>query len=118
MFKLNRMPEVKSTGEKFEARELPEFKIEKETVFPALVSVKALFEPSFKWRLIEEYGPESFQVQEDGRLLFQFGFMDKESIFGWILSFADHAELLEPVGLREELKKLLCSMQKKYESGE
>lgn len=118
MFKLNRMPEVKSTGEKFEARELPEFKIEKETVFPALVSVKALFEPSFKWRLIEEYGPESFQVQEDGRLLFQFGFMDKESIFGWILSFADHAELLEPVGLREELKKLLGSMQKKYESGE
>lgn len=118
LFKLNRMPDVKSTGEKFEPRDLPEFRIEKETVFPAEITVKALLEPSYKWRLIEDYGIESFQVQEDGRLLFQFGFMDKESVFGWILSFADHAELLEPAELREELQKLLCGMQKKYTSGQ
>lgn len=81
-----------------------------------MIDVKALFEPEMKWRLIEEYGIDSFQKMEDGKLLFQFGFMDKESVFGWMLSFGDHAELLEPSDLRKELEQMLKRMQKKYKS--
>lgn len=116
MFKLNRMPQVRGDGKIFEPRRLPEFKIENETVFPALIDVKAVFEPAMKWRLIEDYGMDSFQVREDGKLLFQFGFVDKDSVIGWILSFRDQAELLEPVELRQELEEILKGMQKKYES--
>lgn len=114
MFKLNRILELKSTGEVFEPRKLPEFKIENRTIFPTPIQVKALVETSMKWRLIEEYGIESFQVQEDGKLLFQFGFMDRESLFGWILSFGNQAELLEPVSLREELEGVIHKMLGKY----
>lgn len=116
MFKLNRMPEIKGTGEIFTPRQLPEFRIQNEEIFPAMIDVKALFEPEMKWRLIEEYGIDSFQKMEDGKLLFQFGFMDKESVFGWMLSFGDHAELLEPSDLRKELEQMLKRMQKKYKS--
>lgn len=49
-----------------------------------------------KWRLMEEYGPESFEETEDGRLLFTCGFTDVESLFGWLLSFGPTVELLEP----------------------
>ncbi len=115
MFKLNRMPEVDVTGETFEPRALPEYKIENDVVFPPNIFVKALFEPEMKWRLIEEYGMDCFQVREDGKLLFQFGFVDKDSVFGWFLSFQDKAELLEPVELRDELREMLGRMQKKYE---
>ena len=116
MFKLNRMPEIKGTGEIFTPRQLPEFRIQNEEIFPAMIDVKALFEPEMKWRLIEEYGIDSFQKMEDEKLLFQLGVMDKESVFGWMLSFGDHAELLEPSDLRKELEQMLKRMQKKYKS--
>jgi len=114
LFKLNRILELKTTGQLFEGRELPEFEVKKQMRYPAEITVKALFEPVMKWRLIEEYGVDSFEEQEDGRLLFQFDFMDKENIFSWVLSFGRHVELLSPVGLREEFKNLTKEITKKY----
>lgn len=67
-----------------------------------------------KWRLVEEYGPDSFEVQEDGSILFAGGFADRESLFGWLLSFGPCAELLEPEELRREFKELLEQMRKRY----
>ena len=65
-------------------------------------------------RLVEEYGPDSFIVQEDGRLLFSFGFTDEESILGWILSFRGGAKLLEPEPLRGKLSKLGRKLEEQY----
>ena len=115
MFKLNRMLELVCTGEIFEARELPEFKIENDNIFRGSLEVTALFEPEFKWRLIEEYGPDSFEEQADGKLLFRFWFMDKESTFGWLLSFGNHVELISPAQLRDEMGKIVKEIAKKYE---
>lgn len=115
MFKLNRMLELVCTGEIFEARELPEFKIENDNIFRGSLEVTALFEPEFKWRLIEEYGPDSFEEQADGKLLFRFWFMDKESTFGWLLSFGNHVELISPAELRDEMGKIVKEIAKKYE---
>lgn len=115
MFKLNRMLELVCTGEMFEARELPEFKIENDNIFRGSLEVTALFEPEFKWRLIEEYGPDSFEEQADGKLLFRFWFMDKESTFGWLLSFGNHVELISPAELRDEMGKIVKEIAKKYE---
>lgn len=115
MFKLNRMLELVCTGETFEARELPEFKIENDNIFRGSLEVTALFEPEFKWRLIEEYGPDSFEEQADEKLLFRFWFMDKESTFGWLLSFGNHVELISPAELRDEMGKIVKEIAKKYE---
>lgn len=115
MFKLNRLLDLNCTGELFEPRELPEFKIENDNIFKRSFEVTALFEPEFKWRLIEEYGPESFEEQADGKLLFRFWFMDKESSIGWLLSFGYHVELISPPELREEFAGIIKEMVKKYE---
>lgn len=115
MFKLNRILELSNTGEVFEKRKLPDFQIENEVVFPANIHVKALFEPEMKWRLVEEYGIESFSVQPYGKLLFEYGFMDENSVFGWIMSFGKQAELLEPASLREKFKDILIEMMNKYD---
>lgn len=114
MFKLNRMLELEKTDCSFVKRELPDFKIENEAIFPATLRVKAVLEPSMKWRLIEEYGIDSFTVRPDGMLLFEFGFMDKNSVFSWILSFTNQAELLEPDFLREEFQLMLKETLDKY----
>lgn len=108
LFKLNRMTDLK-VGEDFEKRpvSLPDLSAEK--VFPSFYQVKAEILPKYKWRLIDEYGPDCFQVQEDGTLLFSFGFTDKESIVSWILSFGEGARLLEP----EEFQEVLCQFGEK-----
>ena len=101
-------------SELFEKRAvpLPDFSVEK--IFPYQYQVKAIIQPEFKWRLVEEYGPESFEARPDGTLLFSFGFMDKASIVGWISSFGDGAELLEPVEFRQDVLNFAEGIRKKY----
>lgn len=114
LFKLNRMLEVKRSEKSFTAREVPPYRVAPEEAFPITMEVKVLFEPAAKWRLIEEFGPESFSETEDGRLLFQFGFADRENLFSWLLSFGDQAQLLEPAELRPQLSLLVRRIASKY----
>lgn len=102
LFKLNRMTGLQ-VGVPFRKRpgSLPD--LSQQQVFPPVYQVKAKIQKKYKWRLVEAYGPESFIQQQDGTLLFSFGFADKESIILWIASFGDGAELLEPVQFRKDM---------------
>ena len=114
LFKLNRMTGLQ-TGQPLQKRAAPLPDLSPEKVFPYSYQVKALFAPEYKWRLVEEFGSDSFTEQPDGRLLFSFGFTDRENILSWILTFGSGAELLEPAELREELYRLGKEIQKKYQ---
>ena len=70
--------------------------LEPERLFPAKYQVTVLFDPSCRWRLVEEYGTDSFTPTPDGRLRFVGTFPDEDSILSWLLTFGDGAELLEP----------------------
>ena len=113
LFKLNRMTDLR-TGEPFERRCVPPPDLSQEKIFPHSYRVKALFAPEYKWRLVEEYGPDSFAEAPDGRLLFSFDFADRQSILGWILTFGVGAELLEPKEFRADLLALASELVKKY----
>lgn len=113
LFKLVRMTGLQM-GEPFEKREAPLPDLSNEKVFPASYEVKALIAPEFRWRLIEEYGPECFTVQEDGQLLATLGFTDPSSIVEWILSFRGKARLLEPAELQSQLFAFGEVLQKQY----
>lgn len=114
MFKLNRLQNLANTGEPFVPRELPEPDWTSETIFPLAISVEAVIAPQMKWRLMEEYGPDSFAGQEDGTLLFRWAFADKESLFGWLLSFGGQAELIKPEELRREFASVIEAVAEKY----
>lgn len=114
MFKLNRMEDLCFAGKGFEKRQVPvpDFKTEK--VFPPKLQVEARFSPECKWRLQEEFGRNSFTRQEDGTLLFSFGFADKENLLTWILTFGGKVELLKPEELRQELLQAGREIAGKY----
>ena len=114
LFKLNRMMELICIKEKFEKRNVPLPDLTTEKIFPANVQAKAVFAPKCKWRLMEEFGVESFTEQKDGTLLLQAGFTDKESLINWILTFGTKVELLEPKDVRKELFKVSRKIHKKY----
>ena len=105
LFKLNRLTELQ-TGEPFPPRETPWPDFSSERVFPDRWRVKALVEPRFRWRLIEEFGPDCYVEQPDGRLLFERGFADRNNVISWLLSLEDGAELLEPREFRAEMARL------------
>ncbi len=113
LFKLGRMTDLQA-GESFEKRTAPLPDLSPERVFPDMYQVKAKIQPEYKWRLVEEYGSDSFTKQPDGTLLFSFGFADKTSVVGWIASFGDGAELLEPAELREDVLAFAEGIRKNY----
>ena len=115
LFKLNRMDKVMMRETFVPERDIPMPDLSNERIFPGGISVKALFDPDCKWRLVEEFGVDCFTVQENGQLLFQADYTDKENLIAWLLSFRDKATLLEPEEIREELRQSILLMKKKYD---
>ncbi len=114
LFKLNRMTHVNVSKKEFVRRPAPMPDLSDERIFPGGIRVRVLFEADCKWRLIEEFGPECFRVQQDGRLLFHADYTNKENLIAWLLFFKDQAELLEPRELREEIRKSAEKIEKMY----
>ena len=114
MFKLNRMMNIVHTRTFEKRAEIPMPELSNEKVFPATGRVKAIFDPSMKWHLIEEYGIDSFTETDDGRLLFEHDYPDDEGLIAWILSCRDKVTVLEPDSIRDKLYQIACNMADKY----
>ena len=106
LFKLNRILDLKCLKEHFEKRDVPDYDMSPDKAFPICFHAVVVCDPAMRWRLIEEYGVDSFEERGDGKLLFKSGFSDKNHLFGWLLSMGDQAELTEPEPLREEFAVL------------
>lgn len=117
LFKLNRMEDVRVSEEVFVKRKADVPDLNDEGIFPGGIKVKALFEPECKWRLVEEFGTECFRETEDGKLLFQADYTNRENLITWLMTFRDKAELLEPEEIRAELIACFERIRRRYDSG-
>lgn len=116
LFKLNRTSRMHFNGKYFKKRECVMPDLGNNKVFPGGIFVKAVFEPECKWRLVEEFGPDCYTEQEDGKLLFQAEYTNKENLITWILGFGDKAELAEPIEIRKEIIQIIANMKNIYAS--
>ncbi len=104
LFKLNRMWRLEYAGQTFRPRVL-----DREKIFfnsgtsSQAVTLCALFEPSLKYRLVEEYGPGCCTVQPDGRLRFTHAFSDWEDMLCWVRGFGSAVQVLSPAALAQQL---------------
>ncbi len=115
MFKLNRMDQIRYTNEDCEKREIPLYHMDPCKVqWTNRVEVTAEFDQSMKWRLIEEFGINSFSENADGRLLMNIGWSDQESLFGWLLGFRDCVRIIEPVEYQKDFLNLLERIKNLY----
>ncbi|MDF2944297.1 MAG: DNA-binding transcriptional regulator [Herbinix sp.] len=115
LFKLNRLWELVDTTELFQPREIPEERKDFESYFSDEIQITMLFDESVKYRLIDDYGVDSYSVTEDGKLMFRMSFTNKEFMVSWILGFGDKAEVLFPKGLKQEIKQIAENIIKRYE---
>lgn len=114
LFKLNRIQDLRLTGEKRKGRKVVPYDPSPVKPFPRKLPVTVLCEPELKWRLVDEYGTSSFTVREDLKLIFKGEFASKESLFGWLLSLGGKAKLLEPSELQAELARIALEIYHKY----
>ncbi len=115
MFKLNRMDQIRCTNEDCEKREIPLYHMDpREVQWTNGVEVTAEFDKSMKWRLIEEFGINSFSENADGRLLINIGWSDQESLFSWLLGFRDCVRIIEPVEYQKDFLNLLERIKNLY----
>ena len=103
MFKLSRLWELSLSDKTFSPREIPREKLDAEYVWQENYRLEAVFDPRVKYRLIEEYGPDCFTVQEDGKLRFSCRFTFYDNMLSWVLSFGDAVTVLSPEELRNDL---------------
>lgn len=114
MFKLNRMERI-AMGDVYErGRMVPMPDLVNEHIFPMKTKVKAVFDASMKWHLIEEYGVNSYVIQPDGSLLFEHEYSNDESLISWMLSCRDKVTVIEPEYVRNKLYQITSDIAKKY----
>lgn len=114
-FKLNRMDGIVCETVFGKGRMVPMPDLSNEHVFPAKTKVKAVFDSSMKWHVIEEFGADSFTIQSDGNLLFEHEYSHDENLLFWLLSCRDKVTVIEPEYIRNELYKIASNIVKKYE---
>ena len=118
LFKLNRMDDIHH-GKSFERRsKIPEPELDNSRIFPEKGRVKAVFDSSMKWQLVEEYGVNSFVEKPDGTLLFEHEYPDDEGLISWLLSCRDKVTVLEPESVREKLQQITSDILRKYKEVE
>jgi len=115
MYKLRRLWELNVTEEKFEPREIPEEKLQFGTHMTDDYFITAVFEPSAKYKLVEEYGPDSFTVMGNGKLYTKLGFTNKEEALVWFLGFGNQVKVLEPPEMVEKIKNAVKETLQGYE---
>ena len=114
LFKLNRMDGVTETNRRFDCRSVPWPDLSNEKIFPGGISVKALFAPDMKWRLVEEFGPHCFSEADDGRLFFTADYTGMDNLVSWLLTFGANAEVLEPEEVRDRIRHIAEALEKTY----
>ena len=116
MYKLRRMWDLVVTEETFIPREIPEERKHFGTHMTDDYVITAVYDPSVKYRLVEEYGHTSFTEQEDGKLYTEWGFTRPDDAVEWFLSFGNKVQVLHPPEMVERMKTALISIQNLYKS--
>lgn len=114
LFKLNRLLNLKILKETFERQNTPEFQKDIEQIYQNNIHLVAEFDVTVKWRLIEEYGIDSFVVNNNGKLFFEFGFANEDNLLTWLLGFGDKVVIIEPEDIKEKYLNIISNIKHLY----
>ncbi len=114
VYKLRQLWELKVTDEIFSLREIPEERKQFGSFMTDDYLITAIYDPSVKYRLVEEHGPNCFTVMEDGRLYTKWGFTDPNRAISWFLGFGDQVVVTDPPEFVEKMRVQLQKMNALY----
>ncbi len=98
------------TDDSFTVREISEKKQFNSHITDDYV-VTAVYDASVKYSLMEEYGPNSFAIQEDRSLYTEWGFKKPSVAVERFLGFGNKVKMLAPPEMVERMKTALDSIK-------
>lgn len=117
LFKLNRLSELKNLKTIYEERHITNEKLDFDRyIWQDDIKLRALFDVSVKYRLIDDYGPECMTFDDkSGKLLFENTFTNFNYLVQWILSYGEAVRVIEPCKLVNEIRKNAKNILANYE---
>jgi len=112
-FKLRRIKELSILDENF-SRKAPKQALfnTKATSEEQYVNLKLKFAPRSAFRVYDEF--DDYRQNADGSFIVEVTYQKGEWIFGYIESFGEDCEVLEPADIREDIKNRLMKTLKYY----
>ena len=116
LFKLFRMKNLTVTDQRFEKRystqELKEIDSREKVEKDIKVCLKIASEAAH--RVLDEFDFEEEVEEKDGYFIVRSTWKDNDILYGFILSFGEYIEVLEPASVRELIKKRAQLVVEKY----
>lgn len=106
LFKLKRIYELSLSDQIFTPREFSLDKInwDDEPQYLQLEPVVVVFDPVLKYAVRDIFGPDNYEIMDNGRMKVSFPGQGNEWLYGFLLSFGDKVEVLSPDEVRSSIK--------------
>lgn len=115
LFKLNRLWNLTKTDNAYDIKDIPSQALNfGDFLSESNFTLRAIFNESEKFRIIEEYGIDSFKVLDSGQIIFEWNFTNYDNMLRWVLSFGDNVTVLSPKELIYDLRFQSENILKKY----
>lgn len=114
VFKITRIKNICLLNQTFK-RDIPKdiwniFKSHKDGIVTLVLKIDA----RMAYRIYDEFDQECIQKNADGSFTVTVAFPEDEWVYGYILSYGNYAEIIEPKHIREIVKRKLEEGLKKY----
>lgn len=113
LFKLSRINHLEVLEDKFERCDETSSIVDNAFYNQNLVPVKLMFDKSISYRVFDEFDKSEIEI-DDEYLIVNTNLPSNDYLFSYLLSFGSNVELLEPYNLREEFKKVIKEISRKY----
>ena len=112
-FKLTRMSNINIILENFN-RTVPNkiFSEEDTGYYNELIHLKLRIDKKLAFRIYDEF--HNYSLDDKGDFIVNLDFPSGDWLFGYLMSFGEYIEVLEPLNIRDEIKKKLMYALKKY----
>lgn len=112
-FKLTRMSNINISSETFTRRAPDKIFLDKETGYSnKLIHLKLRVNKKLGFRIYDEF--QNFAVEDNGDFIVELDYPSGDWLFGYLMSFGENIEVLEPLYIREEIKNRLLLALNKY----
>jgi predicted DNA-binding transcriptional regulator YafY len=115
LYKLSRVKNLVVTGQSFAERDWAE---ELESLeaddWEQYTSFKLRIAPEMVYRAYDEFNENMMERQDDGSVIVTVAWTEDSWVYGFILSFGEHIEVLEPEHVRKIIKNKAQKISEKY----
>jgi len=114
IFKITRIKNLKSSKETFKRRNIEEIWSKPKEENNRTIKIVLRIEEKMAFRMYDEFDQASISKSTDGNFIVTTNLLENEWLYGYLMSYGNSAEILEPMHVREIIKRKFEDGLKKY----